>query len=146
MGTGKTNAKWIRVSVDDMTPTLQAISASVSSAGNIGLTHEEDDVTAYSDGVHNVTLGHPEAPIILTGPFDNTATTGAYTVLAAIVGDLSITHTVTTEIGIRAAPTTGDPVFSGEYYCHSLKINGDDGTWTSEFVPASATAPAWSTI
>ncbi len=75
MATGKTNARWIRVFVDDSGTSARDISAGVSSVGTIGLTYDEADVTAYADGVHNVTLGHPSAPITMTGPVTNTATT-----------------------------------------------------------------------
>lgn len=145
MATGKTNAKHIRVKLDDMVPTLRDISAGVSQVSGTGLTYAEQDVTAYSDGVVNFTLGFPSAEIDLSGPIDNLATTGSYTVIKAIVGDQTITHTLEVQFGIRAAPATGDPNFSGEYYCSSLKLNGD-GTFTARLVPASATAPAFGTV
>ena len=145
MATGKTNAKHIRVKVDDMTPTLQAISAGVANVSGVGLTYAEQDVTGYSDGIINFTLGFPSSELEITGPIDNTATTGAYTVFKAIVGDQTITHTLEVQFGIRAAPATGDPNFSGEYYCSSLRLNGD-GTYAARLVPASATAPTFGTV
>ena len=145
MATGKTNAKHIRVKVDDMTPTLQAISAGVANVSGVGLTYAEQDVTGYSDGIINFTLGFPSSEIEVTGPIDNTATTGAYTVFKAIVGDQTITHTLEVQFGIRAAPATGDPNFSGEYYCSSLRLNGD-GTYAARLVPASATVPTFGTV
>lgn len=147
MATGKTNAKHIRVYVDDSTPSAQDISASVSSISGVGLTYEEQDVTAYSDGVVNFVLGHPLSEVEITGPFNNTATTGAHVVFTDIVGlnPASDTYTLTVQIGIKAAPTSGDPEFEGEYYCSSYVINGD-GSFTARMVPASSTAPAWGTV
>lgn len=146
MATGKTNARYIRVFFDNTAGAAQDISGSVSDVSSVGLEHDQTDVTAYSDGVHNFTLGHPSAEIDLTGPFNNTASTGSHTVFAAIAAApyTQDTYTLTVEFGIRAAPTTGDPTFSGEYQLASYIVNGD-GTWTAHVVPASATAPAWGT-
>ena len=143
--TGKTNAKHIRVIVDNSTAATKDISAFVSNVSGVGLSYAEQDVTAYSDGVINFTLGHPSSEIEITGPFSNTAATGSHTVLNGIVGQQSATITLTVQIGIKAAPTTGNPEFEGEYYCSSYVVNGD-GTYTARFVPASATAPAWGTV
>ena len=145
MATGKTNARHIKVFVDDSAAAAREITPAVSNISGVGLTHEEQDVRGYSDGVINFTLGHPSSEIEISGPFDNTATTGAHTVFSGICGHVSSTKTVTVQIGIRAAPTSGDPEFEGEYYCSSYVVNGD-GTYTARMVPASSTAPAWGTV
>ena len=145
MATGKTNAKHILVLVDDNNPTARNITPAVSSISGVGLTFAEQDVTGYSDGIINFTLGHPSSEIEISGPFSNTANTGAHTVFSAIVGDQTVTHTLTIQIGIRAAPTSGDPEFEGEYYCSSYMVNGD-GTYTARLVPATGTVPAWGTV
>ena len=145
MATGKTNAKHIRVIVDNSTAATKDISAFVSNISGVGLTFAEADVTAYSDGIVNFTLGHPSSELEISGPFSNLASTGAHTVLSGIAGLQSATITVTVQIGIRAAPTTGDPEFEGEYYCSSYVVNGD-ATYTARMVPASAVAPAWGTV
>lgn len=146
MATGKTHARFVRVKVDDSGGTPQTIG--VGSIDTIGEQYDEQDVTAFSDGVHNFVLGHPEAPLEITGPFDNTATSGAHTVLSGIVGDVSTTYTVTVEIGIRAAPTVGDPKWEGEYYCSQYNVNVNDASYTARFVPASeaTSAPAWGSV
>lgn len=146
MATGKTNARYIRVFVDNTSGAAQDLSASVASVNGVGLQNDTTDVTAYSDGVHNFTLGHPSADIEMSGPFNNTASTGSHTVLAAIAAApyTQDSYTVTVEFGIRAAPAAGDPTFEGEYQLVSYVVAGD-GTWTATFTPASATAPAWGT-
>jgi len=144
MATGKTNAKHIRVFVDDSGDSSQDISASVSNISGVGVTFAEQDVTGYSDGVINFTLGHPSSEIEITGPFSNTASTGSYTVFSGIVGQQSATIGLIVEFGIRTAPTTGDPNFTGEYYCSSFVINGD-ATYTARLVPASGTKPDFGT-
>lgn len=142
---GKTNSKHIRVSVDDSGGTARDISASVSSVSGVGLTYAETDVTAYSDGVINFTLGHPSSEIEISGPINNTASTGAHIVFAGIAGVETSTKTVTIQIGIKAAPTGGDPEFEGEYICSSYIVNSD-GTYTARMIPGSSTAPAWGTV
>ena len=139
MATGKTNSRWIRVTFNS-----QDLSASVSNISSVGLTYAETDVTAYSDGVVNFTMGTPTADLELSGPLNNTATTGAHIVLAPITGN-DTAYTLTVQIGIRAAPASGDPEFEGSYKVSSYRVNGD-GTWNARLVPGSVTAPAWGTV
>lgn len=139
MATGKTNARWIRVIYNS-----QDVSASVSNISSIGLDHPESDVTAFSDGIVNFTMGTPTADLELSGPLNNTATTGAHSVFAPLNGN-DTAYTLTIQIGIRAAPTTGDPEFEGAYKVKSYTVGGD-GNWTAKLVPGSATAPAWGTV
>ena len=151
MATGKTNSKHIRVFVDDTGGTVRHVSAAVTNVTGVGLTHQETDVTGYSDGIINFTLGHPSSEIEITGPLDNTAAaaspthSGPHIVFSALNGNQAATSTLTIQIGIRAAPVSGDPEFEGEYYCSSYVVNGD-GTYTARMVPASGTAPAWGTV
>ncbi len=141
---GKTNARWIKILLDD-TGGARDISGSTLSVDGVGLDYDTTDVTAYSDGVHYFTLGHPGSEITLTTVFDNTATTGSHTVLRQIVGIESQTFTLTVSIGIKVASTGGDPEFEGEYYCRSYVLSGDM-TGTAVLVPGSSTAPAWGTV
>jgi hypothetical protein len=150
MATGKTNSKHIRVYVDDSGGSARDISASVGDVTGTGLSYNETDVTAFSDGVVNFTLGHPTSEITITGPVNNTATTGAHIVFAGIQGKevdagSAWTATVTVQIGIKAAPASGDPEFEGEYICAEYVINGD-GTYSARMVPGSSVAPAWGTV
>ena len=142
MATGKTNARWIVITLDDNVPTARIMSASIQSISGMGLTHDTADVTGYSDGWHNITLGHPSSPISVSGPVDNTADIGSHTVFSAIVGDQSTTHTLWVEIGIKAAPENGDPRWAGEYYCTQYTVN-DDATYDAVLEPAAGTVGAW---
>lgn len=147
MATGKTNARYIKVLLDNTAGSPTDITASVSNISGVGLDYDQTDVTAYSDGVINFTLGHPSAEIDISGPLNNTATTGGHVVLSAISNapysqDI---YTLTVQFGIRAAATTGDPEFEGEYILGSYTIDGD-GMWSARLVPGSATAPAWGTV
>jgi hypothetical protein len=146
----KTNARWIYVLVDDQGDDEVNISENVISVSNVGTVHDQQDVTGYSDGWHNITLGQPSAPITVSGPYSNAVDSTMNHILVdptdGILGDQSRTYTLTVQIGQKAAPGGGEPEFSGEYYAASYVINGADMTYTAEFVPAGATSPAWSTV
>ena len=57
MATGKTHAKYIKVYLEDKGTAAVDVTASVDDISTVGLTYEESDVTAYSDGVRNFVLG-----------------------------------------------------------------------------------------
>ena len=147
---GKTSRRYILFLIDDGGTEDVDISENVSDVGTVGLTHSTQDVTGYSDGWINVTLGRPSAPITVTGPYSNAITTTMNHVMVdptdGILGDQSRTYTLTVQVGIKRTPANPDPLFSGEYYASSYIINGADMTYTAEFVPATATAPAWGTV
>ena len=145
--TGKSNARWIRVWVDDTVGagTPRDISTSVTNV-TVPINYATADVTGYSDGVTNVSIGQPSMDVTMDGVLDNTATTGSHIVLAQILGIVddasNAPFTVTVQVGIRKAPEAGDPEFEGEFYCTSYTVNGDL-TWNATFSPGSSTAPAW---
>ena len=141
---GKTNAKWVRVWVDDTVPTLRDISLSCNSV-TLPINSNNTDVTGYSDGVVNVTMGHPNQPVSMGGPFSDAAAVGSHTVLSAIVNQATPTVTVKVQIGILAAPSGTDPEYLGEFLCVDYNVNLDDMTWTAEFIPGSTAAPIWGT-
>lgn len=145
VNTGKSNAKWIRVFVEDSGGDARDISPTVTNV-TIPINYATSDVTAYSDGVTNVTIGQPAMVIAMDGVFSNLATTGSHTVLKDVVGytGTNAPLTITIQIGIRKAPMTGDPEFEGVFYCTDYVVNGDL-TWNATFQPASGTVPAWGT-
>ena len=143
--TGKSNAKWIRVFVEDSGGALRDISADVTNV-NIPIVFDNADVTGFSDGVHNVQIGHPTMDLTMDGVFSNTAGTGSHIVFASIYGDTGANspYTVKIQIGIRKAPEATDPEFLGTdaYYMTGYTVNGDL-TWNATFSPGTGTAPAW---
>lgn len=148
MATGKTHPRYIKVLLDDSGGTARDITASISSIGNIGLNYDQADVTAINDSVMQYLAGRGDADIQFSGPFNNTATTGAHTVFTGLNG-ANTAATLTVQIGIRAAPTTGDPEFEGEFVVTSYLLGGDMNnlTWTGTLKPAfGASAPAWGTV
>jgi hypothetical protein len=144
MAAGKTNAKNITIDIDDYANVIRDISPSITGI-DIPITSDNVDVTGYSDGVINVTMGIPNQPLTVRGHFDTTLLVGAYTVLSRLVGVLATSTTITVQVGIRTAPTGGDPEYEGLFFCISL-IFGNDLTFVAEFVPATSTAPDWHTV
>ena len=148
--TGRTNAKHIGVYISDADAgDLVDITPYTNSVGTVGLTNETTDVTAYSDGAKNVTIGQPTAPISLSGPFDTTVhtlftglTNGKKTDGSGLSLDI--------RIGIRAAWTTLGPQFGITstaaigYQLVSYNLSSAL-VWTAVLEPFGATAPAWGT-
>ena len=131
--------------------------------GDVGLTFEAKDVTAWQDAVKNALSGQPDAPIKITGRFDNSAAvaapasasahalSGSHTVLSAINGD-NVPHTLQIRFGVRHNWETGEPVFglqratatNSGYLCTKYNcVNGSD--YSAEFVVSGPVAPAWGT-
>lgn len=147
MATGKTHGRYVKVLVDDSGGSARDISAAVNNIGGVGVSYDQVDVTGLSDTLKQFVSGWGDATLTLGGPFSNTATTGAHTVLSGIVGT-GTAGTVTIQIGIRGAATTGDPEFEGEFVCTDYVVNvAPEATWTATFKPGyGASTPAWGTV
>lgn len=148
MATGKTHSRYIKVLLDDSGGTPRDITSSISSIGDIGLNYDQADVTAINDSVMQYLAGRGDSDVNFSGPFNNTATTGAHTVFTGLNG-ANTAATLTVQVGIRAAATSGDPEFEGEYVVTSYLISGDMSnlTWSAALKPAfGASAPAWGTV
>ena len=127
--------------IDDYADVQQDISASVTDV-SIPETLDNTDVTGYSNGVINVTVGQVNKPLTISGVFDSTLLVGSHTVLSRVVGEIWTARTVVVQIGIQKAFSAGDPYHTGVYFCSSL-VYSSDMTYTAEFVPATTTAPNW---
>lgn len=158
--TGRTISHWVYVIVGDASNNLREIG--VDSIGDVGLTYETGDVTAWADAVKNVITGQPSAPIKISGPFDNAGTatapasteahalSGAHGVLSGICGD-GLPHTLDIRFGIRHVWTANEPQFGLQrasatgvgYTCTKYTVNGDK--YSAEFEVMGGTVPAWGT-
>ena len=149
MATGKTVARYITIFMDDSGLVARNITPSCNSVSQLGLTNAAPDVTAYSDGWANVLLALPKSEIELGGPFNNVATTGSHIVFRSIV-NTNTGYTFTVNVGILAAPATGDPSWGGEYLCDSYVVipggPNDAVTWKATLKPYSTTVGAWGTV
>ncbi len=144
MATGKTHKKYATVDIDDYANVIRDISPSITDI-SIPRTHDTQDVSGYGDGVINFSIGKVDAPLTMQGVFNTTALTGAHTVLSKLVGVIETSTTITIQFGIRAVPAGSDPEYEGLFYCKSL-VYGSALEFTAEFVPATTTAPAWTTV
>lgn len=138
----------IRISVDDSGGTLRDLSGDLvpGSLNGLGFSAGEVDMTGESNSVGNVLADRLQNTLTMRFHTNNTATTGATTVLNGIIQKVG---TVTIQVGSAgAAPTTGDQQFSGEFTCLDVTIVPDGGKLVHQvtFRPGSSTAPAWSTI
>lgn len=146
MATGRTHAKWLTVKVDNGSGTLTDITAYVSTIGQFGLTYDTQDVTALSDAIKNIVIGHPGAPITLGGPIDTVIVTH----MAAINGAVT-PLTIDLQMGIRSAWDSGEPQFgisgtaTSGYLCHGFTVDPNNNTWSASFDVFGAVAPAFGT-
>lgn len=148
MATGKTHSRYIKVLLDDSGGTPRDITDSLDTIGDVGLTYDQADVTSLNSAIMQYLAGRGDADIQFGGPFNNTATTGAHTVFTGLNGT-NTAATLTVQIGIRAAPTSGDPEFEGEFVVTGYTVGSDLGApkWKSSLRPAfGAAAPAWGTV
>ena len=143
--TGRTNTKHIGFWLHNSSGTLTDLTAYTRNVGTFGLTKESQDVTAYNDGIRNVTIGRPDAPLAIQFVFDTTVF--AHLIALSEVTPLSLDI----RIGIRQAQVTGEPCFgisssaTSGYLFKDMTIDADNGTITATFNVFGATAPGFST-
>jgi len=142
-------SRGVRLFIDDAAlGTARDVSSDLvpDSLSGLGFNADLIDMTGESDAVENGMGGRKKNNLKFKLHANDTATTGASTVLHGIEGLSSIT--VTVEIGSAgAAPVTGDLSWTGEYTCLSATLSQDGGRLTHdcEFAPYGSTAPAWGT-
>jgi len=157
--TGRTVTKWYRFGVDDSGSTAREIP--IDSLSPVGFVYEETDLTAYQDAVKGYLTNHPDCPIDITGPWDNSIAvgfaasaatptlSGSHTVLAGIVGG-NTPLALAVHIGVRHYWETGEPVFgvvtasaTTGYLCTKYSFDGEK--YSARFVPYPGAIPAWGT-
>ncbi len=118
-----------------------------------GLVFDQVDFTGVSNATRNYLAGHADAPISAKFYINDTATTGAYTVLIGIDGGGAAATagagTLTMRWGAAgAAPVGGDPEWEGEYILFSLTHSMDSGKGVLNcvFMPGGPTSPNWGTM
>jgi hypothetical protein len=88
------------------------------------------------------------APVTLRGYLTTTSNIGTHPVLNGLLSG-GQTTTLTVQVGNNAAPTGGDPEFSGDFIVASYTpaiSNGGAVTFTATLKPATGTAPSWGTV
>lgn len=141
-------ARSIRFWFDDSVPTARDLSADLvpgSLAGG-GLSFEEAEMTGESETVKNFLANHANAPVTAQFRMNDTATTGAHTVLTGMDGSVG---TLTIQWGQSgAAPVATDPEWEGEYLLATLTAGIADGAAVldASFLPSGGVDPAWGTM
>lgn len=141
---GRTHSKHITIKLDNAAGTLTDITAYTNTVGTVGLTHETQDVTAYSDGVKNVVIGQPTASLNIGGPID----TVIHTQMTAINGAV-VPLSLDIQFGIRHTWEAGEPQFgitssaTSGYLCHSYMLDPNANTWSAVLDVFGSVAPAF---
>jgi len=136
------------VKLDDSSGTLQQFEAGDIVSVDLGVWYDQFDVTGFGDEVHNVVNGQMRAPVTLRGYLTTTTDTGTHPV---IQGAFAAGEQVSLEVqvGQNAAPQAGDPLFTGEFLVSSYKpviSTGGAVMFEAQLIPATGTAPSWSTV
>ena len=142
------SGEYVVVKMDDSGGTLRTFDDGDITSVDLGLTNDQHDVTGFGDDVHNVINGQLQAPVTLKGYLTTTATVGTHTVIqGAFAAGVQVSLEV--EVGQNAAPQSGDPKYSGEFYVESyvptIAAGGAVG-FTATLKPATGTAPSWGTV
>jgi hypothetical protein len=143
---GRTHSKHITVKLDNSGGTLTDITAYVNTIGTVGLNYDTQDVTAFSDGVKNVVIGQPAAPLTIGGPFD----TVGHAHMIGINGT-GVPLSLDIQIGIRHAWEAGEPQFgisasaSSGYVMNGYTVDMSANTWSATLDVFGSVAPAWGT-
>lgn len=138
----------IVVKMDDSGGTLRTFADGEITSVDLGLSAKQHDVTGFGDAVQKFIPGQKMAPVSIKGYLTTTALTGTHTVIQGAFAAGSQVSLVV-QVGQNAAPTTGDPEFTGEFYVESYKpvINyGGAISFAATLKPAIGTAPAWGQV
>lgn len=135
----------IRVAMDDSSGTLRTFADGDISMVDLGLTYTQHDVTGFGDAAQKFINGQMQAPVTIKGYLTTDATIGTHTVInGAFQAGSQVTLEV--EMGQNAAPTSGDPKYSGEFIVESYKPTIENGSavqFEAALKPATGSAPVW---
>jgi hypothetical protein len=140
--------KSFRILWDDSGGTARDLSADLvpGSISGGGFTFDEADMTGVSETVYNFLADRATSEVSGNFHMNDTATTGAFTVLNGSAGKAG---TLTMQWGQNgAAPDTGDPEWEGEYILlsNSISLDGNKPVIQCNWKPTGGTPPAWGTV
>jgi len=160
MATGRTSPRFAKFQIEDTGGVMRDVP--VSSFGDVGLTYDEMDVSAFQETVKSFISGMANFSLAISGPFDNSAAatastsgqdagsylSGSHTVLEPLNGGLT-EKSFGVYFGVQADWTTNDPVFGGvdSIIVTDYRVNIDNGTYSCKIVkaPSAANDPDWGT-
>lgn len=112
-----------------------------------GITLDQVDLHGVGDAIKTGLTSWGNAPLSAKFHMNDTATTGAFTVLKGIAKNSAVT--ITAQYGsLGAAPDTGDPEWEGSYIFLGFKEAPESGrhVLTANWIPAPGSTPAWGTV
>jgi hypothetical protein len=140
--------EYVVVKLDDSSGTLRTFANGDITAVDLPQSFDQHDITGFGDTAHHFINGQINAPVSLRGFLTTTATVGTHTVIkSAFAAGTQVSLKVA--VGNNAAPTTGDPEYSGEFYIESYRPVMEPGKavqFVATLKPAIGTAPAWGTM
>ena len=138
----------IVVIMDDSGGTPRTFSDGDIKSVDLGMNFDQHDVTGFGDAAHKVINGQLNAPVTLKGFLTTTALVGTHTVInGAFQAGAQVTLEV--QVGQNAAPTSGDPQYTGEFIIESYKPTIETGgavAFEASLKPAIGSAPSWGTV
>lgn len=139
--------RYIRLSWDDSGSSPQDLSGDLvpGSLSGPGFTSPEVRMTGVSETVENYQADRKDAEVSAQFYMNDTATTGAFTVLKATQGLVGV---LTIQFGTGAAPTTDDPEYEGDHILLEAGITNQGGALviSARWKPGSSTPPAWGVV
>ena len=141
---GKTHSKWVTISYNS-----QLVTCSIDNPSGIGINWDTVEVTTLCNSIKEYLIGQGDVSISASGPFNDTATTGAHNVIEPLNGDPT-GATLVISIGSGAAPTTNDAKFTVtnvgvDNYMVSA-ANGSAVTASWVWSPRQGATAEWGTV
>lgn len=139
--------RFVKLQWDDAGATLRDLTGDLvpGSLSGPGFTSPEVRMTGVSDTSEEYMADRKDSEVSAQFYLNNTATTGAYTVLTATQG---LIGTLTIDFGTNGVAGSGDPRYSGEHVLldATVGIQGGAMVLNARWKPATSTAPAWATV
>lgn len=140
-------SKYVTLNFDDSGATARDLTGDLlpDTLAGVGLDYEEVDMTGQSDDLKAAMGGQGDGTITAQFHMNDTATTGAFTVLNGMINS---SGTLTIAYGTGAVPTTGDPEWEGEYTLFSapVSLTGGRAVISATWKPSPGASPAWGTV
>lgn len=138
----------ITISIDDSGGTARDVTGDLipNSLNGLGFTAGEVDMTGTGEDM-NYLADVKDMNLTMQFHANDTADTGATTVLNGIIGGSA--GTITVQVGSGgASPTTGDLELEGEFVCTGAPLSVQNGRLVHQatFRPSGSTTPAWGTV
>jgi hypothetical protein len=138
----------ILIKLDDSSGTPRQFASGDVISVDLPLQADQYDVTGFGDVTHDVINGQMNLAVTLRGYLTLTPVTGTHSVLRDVYQQ-GKQVTLEVQVGNNAAPVTGDPKLTGEFYVDSYAPVLETGKailFTARLRPAAGAALVWGTV